>query len=293
MYYEKSKVYSDGNHFIAIPGGAFPSRKGIQKKLNDESSQTVAKQRFDEAYRNSLSKPKKERKAEILSALKDDFEKPDELSAFVNANLERVKTNRIKRIVRLVRKLNLQEWNYFCTFTYDEKIHTEESFRRKLANTLKHFVARNGWKYIGVWERSPEKQRLHFHGIFYIPKMVGTIEAIEDYSTKTRRRQTTFQNSHFLKHFGRNDFRPIAGPTGPSQAVRYITKYIEKTGERLVFGGDLPTYFVSDILESDVVCPIGIDNRKALLFDDFHCISNGEYKGQVSPETIAQMPKCN
>lgn len=29
---------------------------------------------------------------------------------------------------------------------------------------------RKGWKYVGVWERSPEKQRLHFHGIFYIPE---------------------------------------------------------------------------------------------------------------------------
>lgn len=293
MNYEKSKVYSDGNHYIAIPRDAFPSRKGEKKKPPVEKPQNDKKERFNQAYRDSLSKPKRQRKAAILDALHEDFDNKDELSAFVSTNLERVKTNRIKRIVRLMRKLHLQEWNYFCTFTYDDQLHTEESFRKKLANTLKHLVARNGWKYIGVWERSPEKQRLHFHGIFYTPKMIGKIEAVEDYSTKNHRRQKTYQNSHFLKHFGRNDFKEIAGPNGLTHAKNYIIKYIEKSGERLVFGGDLPTYFVSDILESDVVCPFGIDDKKALLFDDFACINDGEYMGQVSPEVIAQMPKSN
>ena len=292
MKYEKSKVYFDGSHYIAIPPEAFTAGKS-RKKPTEKRPTSDANQRFDAAYRKSLSKPKRERKAAIMESLRDDFERPDELSAFVNANMERVKTNKIKRIVRLTRKLNLQEWNYFCTFTYDDQLHTEETFRAKLANTLKHLVARNGWKYIGVWERSPDKQRLHFHGIFYIPKMIGTIEAVEDYSTKTHRKQITYVNSHFLKRFGRNDFRKIAGQNGPSQAARYITKYLEKTGERLVFGGKLPTYFVSDLLESDILCPTGIDDKKAVLSDTFACIKDGEYMGQVSPEVIKQMPKCN
>ena len=56
----------------------------------------------------------------------------------------------IKRKVRLMRKLRLQEWNYFVTFTYSNELHTEETFRKKLSNTLKHLVARNGWKYVRV-----------------------------------------------------------------------------------------------------------------------------------------------
>ena len=41
---------------------------------------------------------------------------------------------------------------------------------KSLKNCLKHLSNRKGWKYIGVFERSPEKKRLHFHGIFHIPE---------------------------------------------------------------------------------------------------------------------------
>ena len=292
MNLEKSKIYYDGSHYIAIPPDAFPHGKGC-KRVPERKPQTEKQKRFDAAYKSNRSKPKKERDTAILEELRESFDSKDELSAFVNANMERVKTNRIKRIVRLMRKLRLQDWNYFCTFTYDSKLHTEESFRKTLANTLKHLVYRNGWKYVGVWERSPEKQRLHFHGIFYIPKMVGTFEKIEDYSTKNHCRQTTLCNSHFLKHFGRNDFRPISEQDDITHAGNYIIKYLEKTGERLVYGGKLPTYFVSDLLESDILCMTGIDDRKAVLSDTFACIKDGEYIGPVSRETIEQMPKCN
>ena len=292
MNYRNAKIYFDGSHYIAIPQGAFPSGKG-RKKTMAKQKQTPKEQHFETAYKESLSKPKKERKKAIKEALRGEFDDSEKLTAFVNENMERVQTNAIKRKVRLMRKLRLQDWNYFCTFTYDDNLHTEETFRKKLSNTLKHLVYRNGWKYVGVWERSPDKQRLHFHGIFFIPKMVGTIETIEDYSAKNHRRQTTYQNSHFLKHFGRNDFREICADSDLTQAVKYITKYLEKSGERLVYGGKLPTFFLSDVLETDIACPYGVDDRKALLFDDFTCITEGEIIGQVSKETIAKLPKCN
>lgn len=52
-----------------------------------------------------------------------------------------------------------------------------------------------------------------------------------------------------------------------------LTQYMGKSGERLVWDGDLPTYFQSDILEDNIACLIGIDDRKALLFDNFTCIN--------------------
>ena len=70
-------------------------------------------------------------------------------------------------------------------------------------------------------------------------------------------------------------------------------KYIEKTGEKLVYGGKLPTYFQSDVLDEDILCPYGIDDRKAILADDFLCIKDGEIMGKVSPEVIEKMPKVN
>ena len=179
------------------------------------------------------------------------------------------------------------------TFTYDNAKHTEESFRQSLRNTLKHLVSRKGWKYIGVWERSAS-ERLHFHGIFYIPEhaMIGELKQVSDYSTKRHRMQTTYQNTHFSRRFGRNDFKAI-DKNEVVQSVRYLLKYIEKSGERLVFGGDLPTYFKSDITDEDIVCPTGVDGKKMLMYDDFNCWEDGYLVGKVCAETISQLPKCN
>ena len=305
MNLKSAKVYHDGSHFIAILSDAFPhhrkrsTRQDLRLKKDklprSDSPPETTKDRFKTAYKESLSLPKKERKKHIKEALADKFTNKTELKAFVDKNLEREKTNAIKRRVRLNRKLRLQRWDYFVTFTYSDELQTEESFRKKLSNTLKHLVARKGWKYVGVWERGGDTARLHFHGIFHIPDggMIGELTEVEDYDTRRHRRQKTLQNTHFLKHFGRNDFKPICHPDDVSSAVKYITKYMEKSGERLVYGGKLPTFFKSDILEDDIACPIGIDDRKALLFDNFTCINDGEIIGEVSKEVIDQMPKCN
>ena len=151
-----------------------------------------------------------------------------------------------------------------------------------------------GWKYIGVWERSPEKKRLHFHGIFYIPK--GTIPdnvPINDYNLRTQRRQITYQNPYFNSRFGRSDFEEINTDSDLSEMMRYIMKYMEKTGERLVYSKGLPQFFISDIMDEDIAGPIGMEDKKLLLFDDFTCWDEGCYMGKVSPEVIAQMRKVN
>ena len=211
-------------------------------------------------------------------------------------NNERKKTNAIRRKVRLSKKVNLQrEWSYFCTFTFSNEKHTEESFRKSLRNTFKHLVARKGWKHIGVWERGGETGRLHFHGIFYIPpdRMVGEIVETTDYNTKDHRMQTTHQNTYFLERYGRNDFQQLGSPEEVQHSLGYLMKYIEKSGERLIYGGDLPTYFESDVADEDILAPYGIDDRKAILADDFLCMVDGEVIGKVSPEVIAKMPKVN
>ena len=115
----------------------------------------------------------------------------------------------------------------------------------------------------------------------------------KDYSTKVRRMQTARQKTHFLERYGRNDFQPLGSQEEVQQSLRYLMKYIEKSGEKLVYGGDLPTYFVSDVLDEDILCPYGVDDRKAILADDFTCCIEGELIGKVSREIIAQMPKAN
>ena len=183
MPYQKAKVYNDGSHFIAMPPENFPRPKRRYKpKSKREESPDSPKAKFETAYSESQSLPKRERKKYIKEKLQDAFPNEEREKEFIESNIERKKINAAKRRVRLMRKVYLQEWNYFVTFTFSGELHTEETFKEKLRNTLKHMVSRKGWKYIGVWERSPEKQRLHFHGIFYIPPnaMIGElVEAIE------------------------------------------------------------------------------------------------------------------
>ena len=294
MPYKASKIYYDGSHYIAVPKENFPSRKGKKAVRKSNTQADSVKTKFEAAYAESQALPKREHKQYIAEKLQDDFATAEEAEEYVRRQTERKRNNACKRYTRLWRKVYLQgRWDYFVTLTYDNDKHTEESFRQSLRNTLKHLVSRKGWKYIGVWERSAS-ERLHFHGIFYIPEdaMIGELKQVSDYSTKQHRMQTTYQNTHFSRRFGRNDFKAI-DKTEVIESVRYLLKYIEKSGERLVYGGDLPTYFKSDITDEDIVCPTGIDGKKMLLYDDFNCWEDGCLVGKVCPETISRLPKCN
>ena len=315
MAHEECKIYFDGSHFIAIPKTTRPSfrrprppeelivveeepvvsqgeENGTEQRAA-EPRRVTRKEYFEELHDQSIGMKRKERKEEIARKMRPYFKNEEEAALYVEAQFQRKARNATSRWVRMSRKVNLANFNYFCTFTYDDKLHTEDSFKRKLRTCFRHLVERRGWKYAGVWERSPEKQRLHFHGLFYIPEdgMVGKLEVHRDYNTTKRQMQETVQNSYFNKRFGRSDFESLGGPEAVRQALGYITKYMEKTGEKMVYSKGLPQYFISDILDDDVASPYGVDDRKLLLFDDFSCFDEGVYMGEVSPEVIAQMRK--
>ena len=294
--YTDTKVYFDGSHYIGIPKENYPHGKGCKKQsaANPTPEQTERKAKFETAYKESQSLPRRERKKYIAEKIQGEFETAEQAKEYIAQNLERKRNNAAKRYTRLWRKIYTQrQWDYFVTFTFDDKKHTAQSFKETLRNALKHLVSRKGWKYIGVWERS-KNERLHFHGIFVIPQMIGKLETVTDYDTRKHCTQTILQNTHFAEQFGRNDFKEICS-FNLEVTVKYILKYIEKSGEKLVYGGDLPEYIDCHILAEDVVCPIGIDDKKILLFDDFTCIDNdGVLHGKAtSPEAIAQMPKAN
>ena len=290
MAFRGAKVYSDGSHYIAIP----QKERQPQKKKNVIYSieQEERKEEFEKAYKESNEKKRKEKVKRIINAMEEKFESKEKAAEYVKAQMERKMRNLIVRRMRLARKINLGQWNYFCTFTYDDKKHTEESFKKKLSNAFKKLVSRRDWVIIGVWERSPTNNRLHFHGIFYIPEMVGELKEQKDYSTKTHQMQITRQNTYFTERFGRNDFSPL-NKDDLRYASSYLMKYIEKSGERIFYSKNTPTYFISDILDDDVACPYGIEDRKLLLFDNFSCFKDGVYMGEVSPEVIRQMKKAN
>lgn len=296
MSYRAAKISFDGSHYIATPKENFPrghKRRRSSRPMSDKEAEQ--KEQFETAYKESQKLPRKERKEFVQKAMEEAIPDKEQLKDYVNRNSERMKMNAICRKVRLSKKAYLQEWSFFCTFTYSDLKHTEESFRKSLRNTLKHLVNRRGWKHIGVWERGGDTNRLHFHGLFYIPPngMIGEIVETKDYSTKVGRMQTAHQNTYFLERYGRNDFEPIGSPMEVKRSLGYLMKYIEKSGEKLIYGGKLPAYFESDVLDEDVLCPFGIDDRKAILADDFLCMVDGEVIGKVSSEVIAKMPKVN
>ncbi len=252
------------------------------------------KELFEELYARYQSLPRYKRKAAILKRMRPYFKTEEEAKTYVEANMQRKLRNLISRRVRMIRKVNLQDFNFFVTLTFNSELHTEESFKAGVESCLRNFCNRRGWKYIGVWERSPKKKRLHFHGIFHIPDgtMPGMMLEVADYNFKAHRRVVTHQNSYFNEEFGRSDFEPL-DMQSIGGAIAYIVKYLEKTGEKIVYSKGLPQYFVSDVMDEDVVCPFGLEDTKLLLYDDFLCWDEGVLVGAVSKDVISQMPKVN
>ena len=280
---EAEEVIADGNNGAEK---AVTASK-IERKM-------TRKELFDELYKKYLDLPKKERHYKIMEGMEAYFDTVEQLKWYVDLGFERKYRNLVARRIRMVRKARLAQFNYFCTFTYSDEKQTEDSFKKGLQTCFRNLVYRNGWKYMGVWERSPEKHRLHFHGLFSISpeKMVGTRNEKRDFSTAQHRMQTILQDDYFEKRFGRNDFKEL-NPHLLGESIAYLMKYIEKTGEKIVYSKGLYQYFISDIMDEDIVCPTGQEGKKLLLFDNFKCWDEGLYMGRVCPEVIEQMRKCN
>ncbi len=270
----------------------------FKEKPKPKGRLMTRKELFEELYKANLDKRPRERKQLVLNGMLPYFKNADNAKAYVDKGFERKRHNVISRKVRLSRKIYLHKhWNYFVTFTYSDKLHDEETFKKQLKYTLWNLTKRKDWQYAGVWERAPVTNRLHFHGIFDIPNgtMPGELIEVNDWDSKNKRRQTTIQNTYFNEKFGRSDFELITSQETLGNSMAYILKYIEKTGERIVCSKGLSAYFISDIREDDILCNMSDEDKPAkfLLFDDFACWDEGLYMGQVSDAVIAQMRKSN
>lgn len=274
---------------------AVPEMSHTSSKITTTERKMTRKQLFESLYKEGMGLKKRALISILIKGMKPYFPSEQATREYVDRNLRRKQRNLVARRIRMSRKANLQTFDFFVTLTYNSAIHTEESFKKKLRTTLSHFADRKGWRYIGVWERSPEKKRLHFHGVFHIPEgtLFGEMEEVNSYSFATHKRQVTMQNSFFLKRFGRNDFEKITDENRIGDALSYLMKYIEKSGEKIVYSRGLPQFFISDVMDEDIACTMGEEQEKLVLHDDFGCWVDGEYMGKVGKETIAKMPKAN
>lgn len=105
-------------------------------KNNEKNSKIIKKMTkkefFNELYMKYINLSKKSRKEKIITEMMSYFDKEQHCIDFVTMNIERKLRNLICRRVRMSRKANLANFNYFCTFTYDNKLHTEEGFKKEL-----------------------------------------------------------------------------------------------------------------------------------------------------------------
>ena len=304
---ENVKIYHDGSHYIGVVPGLGCPRSGkkaptsatvqVLEDCEDGSKhfyKITHKELFERTYRASQSFSRKERKRYTFTQMRAHFKSDSDTNLFIQNQVARKMKNLAARRKRLVRKVFMTGFDYFCTFTYDSNKHSEATFKKRLQRKFKDLVYRNGWRYLGVWERSPDEKRLHFHGLFNIPpgELPGVLFEVEDWSVKKHRMQKTLQNSYFNEHFGRSDFRPIENDVHLRESINYLLKYIEKTGERIVYSHGLPEFFVSDIKSEDVVTHLyNVTDKRLILCDDFDCIIEGEEIGKVCEEVIEQMPK--
>lgn len=227
------------------------SKSKLSEQFEAQQVRTMTKKElFEELYAKYIDLRKKERQRKIEQEMQPYFNNKEQAKEYVRTNMERKHRNLICRRVRMARKARLANFNYFCTFTYDDKKNTEESFRKKLKNKLSLLAYRQGWRYMGVWERSPKKQRLHFHGLFHIPDgtMPGELETVRDYSKPNHKMQESMQNKYFTENFGRNDFKEL-NKRRLGESLAYLMKYIEKSGKRIVYSKGMYQYFISDIMD--------------------------------------------
>lgn len=216
-----------------------------------------------------LEKPMTEYIREGILKLYSDY---DGLNEWIAEKIKSKLNNLHHRKKRFRRKASLNRWNYFVTFTYDNKKQTAESFKKKLRKCLSNLHTRRGWRYMGVFENAPDTGRLHFHGLIYVPdgEMLGTITERRDYSTAQQQMQITHPNSFFEEAFGRNDFEEVTEmELKDGQRQEYILKYIGKTNERICYSRGIPTEICMKIDGENIVTELLNDFvTKYILFDN-------------------------
>ena len=247
------KIYHDGSHPVAT---RIVRSKG--KCPHKKPANTAFDIAFDSLYfqakRKSLSG---DGMADYIQAgLEKLYPASSTLRKYILEKIDKKQRNLWKRIKRFKRKVNMNRWNYFVTFTCDPKKHTEESFRKKLRKCLSNLHTRRGWKYMGVFEYGEKKGAVHFHALLYVPEreMVGEIVEKSEYSTKRGERYTRYGNTFFDDSFGKSDFQevnPILLKCGGTS--RYLVKYITKTGEKIVYSRGIPAEICKELSDNDIV----------------------------------------
>lgn len=271
---DRYKIYNDGGHYVATRVfQSCVSNSYKQKPKCREDIDILFDSLYMQAQKDGLKDGKIDKSLTdfIRNGILRLFPDFPDLNSFIANKIKRKRHNLAVRKKRARRKAYMGKWNYLVTFTYDDKKHTVQTFRRKLKKCLFNLAVRRRWRCMGYFETGKETDRLHFHCLMYIPtgEMVGTITERKDYSTEHGKMQITHVNSFFEKTFGRNDFMELSdGELRHGNALEYILKYIGKSNERLVCIGKVPTEIYKRLTVNDIVTEFTDYVTKYVLFDD-------------------------
>ena len=303
IMHQNCKVSFDGCNYVAFVSKKEERSRSFKKTppapISVQTSNgtggvksLTTKEYFNEVWGFALNRHPSERKAYVKEKMRPFITSSElDLQHFVDHHVSRMYRNKSARSLRMRRKAFLQNFNYFVTFTYDDKKCSENEFYKGIRTSLKNLVKRYAWKGMGAWEHGEDTGRLHFHAVFDIRDMPGMLVEVEEYNIKTKRKERTVMSTYFLEKFGRNEFRKIEDENGLNSAITYILKYIEKNSERIYYTRGLPQFFLCDIKEDDVITNCGADGKKMILFADFELMLNGKSYGPVDKDKIKQFPK--
>lgn len=266
------KIYNDGGHFVATRL-CRTKRKHIATSKTREDIDICFDSLYTAAVREGLKDTKREKAlTEYISAgMLKLYPNSLFLEEYIAEHIKRKRHNLNVRKKRFRRKAYLNKWNYFLTFTFDDEKHTAETFRKKLRKCLSNLHTRRGWRCMGVFEYSPEKHRLHFHALAYIPdgEMLGKVEKKNSYSPKTGGVESRNENSFFAKNFGVNDFTEIDSMAiKHGHTINYLLKYIEKQGERIVYSRGIATEICKKLAGTEIITAYTDYIEKYVLFDN-------------------------
>ena len=262
------KIYHDGGHPVGTRMVRSKAKRPPKKPAN--TAQDIA---VDSLYVQAMKQGLKDDcMADYIQAgLEKLYPASSAMRKYILERMEKKQRNLWKRIKRFKRKVNMNRWNYFVTFTYDPKKHTAESFRKKLRKCLSNLHTRRGWKYIGVFEEGGANGTLHFHGLLYVPndELVGEIVEKREYSTKRGERYTRYGNTFFDESFGMSDFQelnPVLLKRGGT--MNYLIKYMAKSGERFVYSRGIPSEICKELTDWDIAGAFLDYAEKYALYDD-------------------------
>lgn len=287
MTWKRMRITHDGSHYIGHEVYTVQRRQAAP--VVPESYVTYAAC-FDTLYAEEMRQfAKKERFAEKQCRIRDHFfarfGKSDETATFVENAFKRKAAALHERKKRFARKAYLNQWDFFATVTYDSAKMDADTFRNSLKRTFNNLATRRGWRCMGVFEHGEKKDRLHFHCFLRVPEgqMVGQLFTDLQYSTKRHRREKIQRNTFFCMKFGNNEFAPL--PKEDLRArMKYLLKYLTKTGEKIFYSRGIPTDTVADVREDvdyakEVVISFAELVPRYVLFDSLFDLD--EYRGYV------------